>query len=117
MPDNSVTSVDVGTGMNQFAITAKIKNKGIKIKVELVDENGNTLTPLPGKTIVFSYFNTPSGWISTKLQTRPTLIAEGIGSYDYVSVLAWTGWTGKVKINFFEKNYTTPTRSKIVTFN
>ena len=117
LPDNSVTSVDVGTGMNQFAITAKIKNKGIKIKVELVDENGNTLTPLPGKTIVFSYFNTPSGWISTKLQTRPTLIAEGIGSYDYVSVLAWTGWTGKVKINFFEKNYTTPTRSKIVTFN
>jgi len=116
-PENSVTTVDVGTGMNQFAITAKIKNKGIKIKVELVDENGNTLIPLSGRPVIFSYFNPPSGWISTNLQIRPILIAEGIGSYDYVSVLAWSTWTGKVKINFFEKDYTTPTRSKIVTFN
>ena len=107
-----------GSG-DQFAITAKIKYKGMKVKVELVDENGNTLKPMPGRNIddpIFSYRNLPSGWISITLQKRPTLIAEGIGQYDYISTLYWAIWTGNIKINFYERNYTTPTRTKIVVF-
>ena len=100
-----------------FSISSRIKNKGIKIKVEFVDENGNTLTPLSGKTQIFNTNNNSIGWISTTMQTRPNLTAEGIGFYEYLTELTWPTWIGKVKIIFYERGNSIPTRNKIVTFN
>jgi hypothetical protein len=113
-PGNSTLTMTGGS--NIFSISSKIKNKGIKIKVEFVDENGNTLTPSSGKTQIFNTSNSSIGWVSTTMQTRPTLVSDGLGINEYLTELTWN-WTGKVKINFYERGSTTPTRNKIVTFN
>lgn len=101
---------------NDFTISARIKNKGIKIKVEFVDEAGKTLIPSTGKTQIFNTVNLAVGWISNTIQTRPTLFAEGVGFYEYPTSLTWM-WTGRVRINFYERGYAIPTRYKIITFN
>ena len=118
-PSNSEfkSSGGFGTDGTPFSISARIKNKGIKIKVEFVDLDGNTLTPSSGFNMIFWENNICLGWVTTTIPMRPTLTAEGIGFYEYRTELTVPTWKSKVKIIFYERGNAIPTRNKIVTFN
>ena len=102
-----------------YGMTSKINRKGMKLKVEFLDENDQPLRPTNSNSCLFIWGNVKiNGWVNGGCNDN-IFKAENINDYDYFNQVDsdWGFARGKkVKINFYEKNYTTPTRSKIVTF-
>ena len=103
-----------------FGIVSKLDRKGMKLKIELVDENNNIIKAISTNACLWVWGNSKiNGWKNAGCNDN-TFRAESLADYDYTNQIDtdWGFVAGqKIKINFYEKNYTTPTRSKIVTFN
>jgi hypothetical protein len=103
-----------------FGIVSKLDRKGMKLKIELVDENNIIIKPIITGECLWVWRETKiNGWKNAGCNDN-TFRAESLGDYDYTNYIEdYNGFRAgqKIKINFYEKNYTTPTRSKIVTFN
>ena len=102
-----------------YGMTCILSRKGMKFKIELLDENNKVITPLKNACL-WNWGNSKTiGWINSGCNDN-TFRGESIGSYDYLNQIDsdWGFSRGKkIKINFYERNYTTPTRTKIVVFN
>ena len=89
-------------------------------KLVITDIDGN---PLKGKN-AGCFFSNPlgfvKGWQTTNLCNSPTYITDNIGLFDTMNTSDnnWGFTPGqKIKVNFYEKGFTTPSRFKLVTFN
>ena len=106
--------------MNRFSIACTIKRKGLNLKIELVKEDGTPLTPRAGYGCSF---NNPlgylKGWQTANMCNSPTLTTDNIGVYDHYNTLdnGANTFPLKVRVNFYEKGFTSPSRFKVVTFN
>ena len=100
-----------------FDISAQILRKGMKLKIEILDENGNTLKNNIGGNSFWAPNFTSRGWVTSTLDSKPTLLANEIGSYDRILGFDVDNLTlpKKIKINFFERDLITPSKSLIVT--
>jgi hypothetical protein len=100
-----------------FDISAQILRKGMKLKIEILDENGNTLKNNNGGNSFWAPNFTSRGWVTSTLDSKPTLLANEIGSYDRILGFDVDNLTlpKKIKINFYERDLTTPSKSIIVT--
>jgi outer membrane murein-binding lipoprotein Lpp len=119
-PNNNSVFYDVNGGMNRFSIACTIKRKGLNLKIELVKEDGTPLTPRAGYGCSF---NNPigylKGWQTANMCNSPTLTTDNIGVYDHYNTLDnnANAFPLKVRVNFYEKGFTSPSRFKVVTFN
>ena len=119
-PNNNSVFYDANGGMNRFSIACTIKRKGLNLKIEIVREDGTPLIPRPGYGCSF---NNPlgyiKGWQTANMCNNPTLTTDNIGVYDHYNTLDNSANTFplKVRVNFYEKGFTTPSRFKIITFN
>ena len=119
-PNNNSVFYDVNGGMNRFSIACTIKRKGLNLKIELVKEDGTPLTPRAGYGCSF---NNPlgylKGWQTANMCNSPTLTTDNIGVYDHYNTLdnGANTFPLKVRVNFYEKGFTSPSRFKVVTFN
>jgi len=119
-PNNNSGFHDVNGGMNRFSIACTIKRKGLNLKIELVKEDGTPLTPRAGYGCSF---NNPigylKGWQTANMCNSPTLTTDNIGVYDHYNTLdnGANAFPLKVRVNFYEKGFTSPSRFKVVTFN
>jgi len=100
-----------------FDISAQILRKGMKLKIEILDENGNTLKNNIGGNSFWAPNFTSRGWVTSTLDSKPTLLANEIGSYDRILGFDVDNLTlpKKIKINFYERDLITPSKSLIVT--
>jgi len=100
-----------------FDISAQILRKGMKLKIEILDENGNTLKNNIGGNSFWAPNFTSRGWVTSTLDSKPTLLAYEIGSYDRILGFDVDNLTlpKKIKINFYERDLITPSKSLIVT--
>lgn len=119
-PNNNSVFYDVNGGLNRFSIACTIKRKGLNLKIELVKEDGTPLTPRAGYGCSF---NNPigylKGWQTANMCNSPTLTTDNIGVYDHYNTLGngANAFPLKVRVNFYEKGFTSPSRFKVVTFN
>ena len=100
-----------------FDISAQILRKGMKLKIEILDENGNTLKNNIGGNSFWAPNFTSRGWVTSTLDSKPTLLANEIGSYDRILGFDVDNLTlpKKIKINFYERDLITPSKSLIIT--
>jgi hypothetical protein len=101
-----------------FSVSAQILRKGMKLKIVILDENGNQLLNNRGGSSFWAPTSfTSRGWATSSLDTRPSLVANEIGSYDRILGFDVDNLTlpKKIKINFYERDLTTPSKSLIVT--
>jgi len=92
----------------QFAVTCVLNRRGIKIKVEVVNEDGSALD---GSTFGFP-IGTQVGWeISRPSFYIPTYTSNGLGVHD-----TYTGYSSykKYRVNIYEKGFNSPSRIKYV---
>jgi hypothetical protein len=101
-----------------FGVSAQILRKGMKLKIVILDENGNQLLNNSGGSSFWAPTSfTSRGWATSSLDTKPSLVAKEIGSYDRIMGFDVDNLTlpKKIKINFYERDLTTPSKSLIVT--
>ena len=119
--DNTIFTTDVPRGnVLYFSAAVTTTRKGLNLKVVITDIDGN---PLKGKN-AGCFFSNPlgfvKGWQTTNLCNSPTYITDNIGLFDTMNTSDnnWGFTPGqKIKVNFYEKGFTTPSRFKLVTFN
>lgn len=95
----------------EFATTANITRKGMKLKVEVINEDG---TSLDGADFGFP-LGLNIGWIISKpAYFIPTYTSNIIGLHD-----TFTNYSNfkRYKVNFYEKGFSTPSRFKYVNLN
>jgi superoxide dismutase len=129
---NELSSIVVGRGIRNaqdnigydiygwnYGMTSIINRKGMKLKIEILDENNKIITPLIIGSCLWNSSNSKiNGWVNAGC-TDNIFRAETVASYDYInSINDQNSLTRgkKIKINFYERNYTMPSRTKIVTF-
>jgi hypothetical protein len=94
--------------------------KAVMLSCYGTDENGNPLTGRNGGCFFSNPLGFVKGWQTTNLCNSPTYITDNIGLFDTMNTSDnnWGFTPGqKIKINFYERGFTTPSRFKIVTFN
>lgn len=95
----------------EFATTANIPRKGMKLKVEVVNEDGSSLN---GEDFGFP-LGLNIGWIISKPAFMiPTYTSNIIGLHD-----TFTNYSRfkRYRVNFYEKGFLTPSRFKYVNLN
>jgi hypothetical protein len=119
--ENTIFTTDVPRGgVLYFSAAVTTKRKGLNLKVVITDENGNPLTGRNGGCFFSNPLGFVKGWQTTNLCNSPTYITDNIGLFDTMNTSDnnWGFTPGqKIKINFYERGFTTPSRFKIVTFN
>jgi hypothetical protein len=94
-----------------FGVSCVLNRKGIKIKVEVVNEDGSALD---GSTFGFP-IGTQVGWeISRPFYFIPTYTSNGLGVHD-----TYTNYNSykKYRVNIYEKGFSTPSKIKYVTLS
>jgi hypothetical protein len=102
----------------KYGMTCVINRRGMKLKIEFLDENDKIITPLKNACLWNWQSSKIDAWVNSGCNDN-IFRAGSIANYDYYNTFNddWGLPRGaKVKVNFYEKNFTTPTRSKIVTF-
>lgn len=100
-----------------YGMTCILGRKGMRLKIEFLDENNNIITPLKNACLWNWQSSKIDRWVNSGCNDN-IFRAETIANYDYYNTFNddWGLPRGKkIKINFYERNYTTPTRTKIVT--
>jgi hypothetical protein len=107
-----------GTRADRNAISCKINRKGIKLRIEILNEDNSDVSDgdvgiigLENKLWLFKGRGSSAYW--------PDLNTNGIGTYTVpvdIRYSIYLSLTSKnFKINFYERDFITPTRSKIFT--
>jgi hypothetical protein len=121
--NSSVTEYNWAAGVVNGAdgwnipLSSTLSRKGISLKIEITDENGNPFIS-NNRFCYFGTWKTVVGWQRSGDCSDGNFKALSLAIYDYYwaiekSLIFNVGT--KIKINFFEKGFTTSNRSKIVT--
>lgn len=106
------STVITGTNADRNSVACKITRKGIKLRIEILNEDNTDLTP---GTDFYIAGEQNKLWLMAGrgIYTYwPDLKTNDLGTYTLpIDLLG----NKKFKINFYERNFTTPTRSKIFT--
>jgi hypothetical protein len=98
-----------------IALTCINKRKGLNFKVVLTDENGDPLPSISGNCAFGLNLGSTIGWsIIRNCGTITAQLGSVVTNDQYV--IAVTDNIAKIKITFYERGLTTPTRSKLLTF-
>ena len=117
--NNNSISQDLNGGMWRFAISCTIKRKGLNLKVKLVNEDGSALTAKNGGCSFNNPLGYTKGWQTASMCNSITLSTDNTGVYDHYNTTDNNAFTmpKKVRVDFYEKGFVTPSRFKIITFN
>ena len=101
-----------------FGISCNLPRKGINLKIEILGENGSEFFNRSDNDEFWQPNFNSRNWQTSTLNTIPTLVANGVGNYDIILGIDLFSLTlpVNIKINFYEKGFITPSRSKRLTF-
>jgi hypothetical protein len=104
--------VTTGTNIDRNAVSCKINRKGIKLRIEILNENNSDLTP---GTDFYIAGDQSKLWLMAGRGIYtfwPDFTTSDLGTYTVpIDLLG----SKRFKINFYERGFTIPTKSKIFT--
>ena len=104
---------DIIFSTTSFGVSCNLNRKGIKLKVEVLNEDGSSV----GCTFGFP-LGVQKGWIVTRTNCfLPEYTSNGLGIHDTYTMFGLVNFAKKrYKVNIYEKGFQTPTRTKYITY-